>query len=88
VKRLRALPLAACLLAGLAASVASGCAEPPPPVAPAKPAVPEPSVYLPRDRANGWPYCFDPDSAALRTSRSQSAKKASTSKVVEWSSSG
>jgi hypothetical protein len=24
-------------------------------------------VYLPRDRANGWPYCFDPDSATLRT---------------------
>lgn len=66
MKPLRTLPLTAWLLAAGAARLVSGCAEPPP-VAPAKSAVTEPSVYLPRDHANGWPYCFDPDSAALRT---------------------
>jgi hypothetical protein len=30
-----------------------------------------PDVYLPRDRANGWPYCFDPASAPLRAAISR-----------------
>ncbi len=58
--RLRLVPLAAVLLT-------LSCSTPVPPPVVVTPPPPEPTVYLPKERANGWPYCFDPDSAALRS---------------------
>jgi hypothetical protein len=57
--RLSLVPLATVLLT-------LSCSSPVLPPAVVKPPPPEPTVYLPKERANGWPYCFDPDSAALR----------------------